>query len=65
MCCELDGEGYNFVKDVCRYVTHPFDEVDGVLDDSGVCGTVCCGWSRHDRVERMAHAWLREFCGSR
>jgi hypothetical protein len=31
-----DGEGYNLIRDVCRDVAHPFDEVDRVLGESGV-----------------------------
>jgi hypothetical protein len=61
----LGGEGYNLVRDVCRDVAHPFDEVDGVLGESGVRGAISCGWSRHDHVERMTHTWLSESCGSR
>jgi hypothetical protein len=56
----LDGEGYNIVRDVA----HPFDKV-GVLGESGVRGAVSYEWSHHDRIERTAHAWLSESCGSR
>jgi hypothetical protein len=40
----LDGEGYNLVRDVCRDVARLFNEVDGVLGESGV-------WRRFLRVE--------------
>jgi hypothetical protein len=56
----LGGEGYNLVRDVCSDDAHPFDEVDGVLGESGVQGAVSCGWSCHDGV--LTHAWLSESC---
>jgi hypothetical protein len=61
----LDGEGYNLIRDVCRDVAHLFDQVDGVLGESDVHDAISCGWSRHDRIKRMARAWLSESYRSR